>query len=67
MKKNIYNDIENFPSIDFFQLILFLGFRLYSKAHFGIADELHCAAAKDSGIGPDLFFSQHPKEKKKKH
>lgn len=29
---------------------LFVGFRLDSKAHFGIADELHCADAKDSGI-----------------
>lgn len=50
METNVYSDIENFPATDFFQLILFLGSRLDSKTHFGIADELQCAVAKDSGI-----------------
>lgn len=64
--KNIYIYIETFPTIDFFfQLILFLRFRLDSDTVFDVPDELDCAAAKYTGTKIRLWFLifQHPPKK----
>lgn len=46
--------MKPFLALTFFQLILFLRFRLDSDAVFDMPDELDCAAAKYCGIKPRL-------------